>query len=86
MPEFVKALTVARNLRARKSGRFTACNLNMQAHYRTPVYIVERPTRHCGGRSALVANDRIGDDVIRLSYVVASVTVRPLISMTPSNL
>ena len=51
MPEvFLKALTVARNLHAGKPGRFTACNLDMQAHYRTRVNVVERPTRHSGGR------------------------------------
>jgi hypothetical protein len=51
MPEvFLKALTVARNLHAGTPGRFTACNLDMQAHYRTRVHVVERPTRHSGGR------------------------------------
>ena len=51
MPEvFLRALIVARNLQAGKPGRFTACNLDMQAHYRTRVNVVERPTRHSGGR------------------------------------
>jgi hypothetical protein len=51
MPEvFLKALTVARNLHEGKPGRFTACNLDMQLHYRSRVNVVERPTRTGGGR------------------------------------
>jgi hypothetical protein len=51
MPEvFLKALTVARNIHAGKPGRFTACNLDMQLHYRPRVNVVERPTRQSGGR------------------------------------
>jgi hypothetical protein len=51
MPEvFLKALTIARNLHDGKPGRFTACNLDMQLHYRTRVNVVERPTRSGGGR------------------------------------
>ena len=44
MPElFLEGLTVARNLHPGKPGRFTACKLDMQAHYRTRVNVVETP-------------------------------------------
>jgi hypothetical protein len=50
MPEvFLKALTVARNLGEGRPGRFTACDLDMQRHYRPRVNVVERPTRGSGG-------------------------------------
>jgi hypothetical protein len=50
MPEvFLKALTVARNLHAGRPGAFTACDLDMQRHYRPRVNVVERPTRSSGG-------------------------------------
>ena len=45
MPEvFLKALTVARNLNAGKPTGFTACDCDMQRHYRPRVNVVERPT------------------------------------------
>ena len=45
MPEvFLKALTVARNLNAGKPIGFTACDCDMQRHYRPRVNVVERPT------------------------------------------
>jgi hypothetical protein len=51
MPEvFLKALTVARNLHAGRPREFTACDLDMQRHYRPRVNVVERPTRSGGGR------------------------------------
>jgi hypothetical protein len=51
MPEvFLKALTVARNLNAGRPRGFTACDLDMQRHYRPRVNVVERPTRSGGGR------------------------------------
>jgi hypothetical protein len=50
MPEvFLKALTVARNLHEGRPRAFTACDLDMQRHYRTRVNVVERPTRSGGG-------------------------------------
>ena len=50
MPEvFVKALTIARNLNGGKPVDFTACDCDMQRHYRPRVNVVERPTLG-GGR------------------------------------
>jgi hypothetical protein len=50
MPEvFLKALTVARNLQGGKPKNFTACDCDMQRHYRPRVNVVERPTL-AGGR------------------------------------
>jgi hypothetical protein len=50
MPEvFLKALTVARNLSGGKPTGFTACDCDMQRHYRPRVNVVERPTL-AGGR------------------------------------
>ncbi len=50
MPEvFLKALTVARNLNSGKPTGFTACDCDMQRHYRPRVNVVERPTLG-GGR------------------------------------
>jgi hypothetical protein len=51
MPEvFLKALTVARNLGGGRPRRFSACDLDMQRHYRPRVNVVERPTRSGGGK------------------------------------
>lgn len=51
MPEvFLKALSVARNLHGGAPRDFTACDLDMQQHYRARVNVVERPTRSGGGR------------------------------------
>jgi hypothetical protein len=51
MPEvFLKALTVARNLHDGEPRGFTACDLDMNRHYRPRVNVVERPTRSGGGR------------------------------------
>lgn len=51
MPEvFLKALTVARNINGGRPRGFTACDLDMQRHYRPRVNVVERPTRSSGGR------------------------------------
>ncbi len=50
MPEvFLKALTVARNLNEGRPTGFTACDCDMQRHYRPRVNVVERPTLG-GGR------------------------------------
>ena len=50
MPEvFLKALTVARNVSEGRPRAFTACDLDMQRHYRPRVNVVERPTRSSGG-------------------------------------
>ncbi len=50
MPEvFLKALTIARNLNGGKPTGFTACDCDMQRHYRPRVNVVERPTL-AGGR------------------------------------
>lgn len=50
MPEvFLKALSIARNLHDGQPVRFTACDCDMQRHYRPRVNVVERPTRE-GGR------------------------------------
>lgn len=51
MPEvFLKALTVARNLNGGTPRGFTACDLDMNRHYRPRMNVVERPTRSGGGR------------------------------------
>ena len=51
MPEvFLKALTVARNLNGGAPRGFTACDLDMNRHYRPRMNVVERPTRSGGGR------------------------------------
>jgi hypothetical protein len=48
LPEvFLKALTVARNIRKRV-GRFTTANFDMIRHYRPSVNVVERPTLNDG--------------------------------------
>jgi hypothetical protein len=50
LPEvFLKALTIARNLNRGKPTEFTACDCDMQRHYRPRVNVVERPTLG-GGR------------------------------------
>jgi hypothetical protein len=50
MPEvFLKALTVCRNLNDGRPRAFTAVDLDMIAHYRPRVNVVERPTRTGGG-------------------------------------
>jgi hypothetical protein len=50
MPEvFLKALTIARNLHSGRPTDFTACDCDMQRHYRPRVNVVERPTL-AGGR------------------------------------
>ena len=50
MPEvFLKALTVARNLYGGRPTGFTACDCDMQRHYRPRVNVVERPTSGAGG-------------------------------------
>ncbi len=50
MPEvFLKALTIARNLHGGQPTGFTACDCDMQRHYRPRVNVVERPTLG-GGR------------------------------------
>lgn len=50
MPEvFLKALTIARNLHDGRPREFTACDCDMQRHYRPRVNVVERPTQ-TGGR------------------------------------
>jgi hypothetical protein len=50
MPEvFLKALTVARNVNDGQPRAFTTLDLDMIAHYRTRVNVVERPTRTGGG-------------------------------------
>jgi len=50
MPEvFLKALTVARNVNGGRPKNFTACDCDMQRHYRPRVNVVERPTL-AGGR------------------------------------
>jgi len=54
MPEvFLKALTVARNLHAGRPTDFTACDCDMQRHYRPRVNVVERPTQ-AGGRGIML--------------------------------
>jgi hypothetical protein len=50
MPEvFLKALSIARNLHGGRPTGFTACDCDMQRHYRPRVNIVERPTQGPGG-------------------------------------
>jgi hypothetical protein len=51
LPEvFLKALTMARNVGGRTEG-LTLVNMDFQAHYRTRVNLLERPSRECGGRA-----------------------------------
>jgi hypothetical protein len=50
MPEvFLKALTIARNVNDGRPRAFTTLDLDMIAHYRPRVNVVERPTRTGGG-------------------------------------
>jgi hypothetical protein len=50
MPEvFLKALTIARNLKERRPFNFTTCDLDMQRHYRPRMNVVIRPT-NAGGK------------------------------------
>jgi hypothetical protein len=50
MPEvFLKALSIARNLHDGRPTGFTACDCDMQRHYRPRVNVVERPTQGAGG-------------------------------------
>jgi len=50
MPEvFLKALTVCRNVNQGRPRAFTTVDLDMIAHYRPRVNVVERPTRTGGG-------------------------------------
>jgi hypothetical protein len=50
LPEvFLKALTIARNLHEGRPTGFTACDMDMQRHYRPRVNVVQRPTLE-GGR------------------------------------
>jgi hypothetical protein len=50
LPEvFLKALTIARNLHEGRPTHFTACDCDMERHYRPRVNVVERPTL-AGGR------------------------------------
>jgi hypothetical protein len=54
MPEvFLKALTIARNLHGGRPTGFTACDCDMQRHYRPRVNVVERPTLG-GGRGVQI--------------------------------
>jgi hypothetical protein len=49
MPEvFLKALTIARNLREGRPQNFVTCDLDMTRHYRPRVNVVQRPTMHSG--------------------------------------
>jgi hypothetical protein len=60
MPEvFLKALTVARNLHGGRPTDFTACDCDMQRHYRPRVNVVERPTLHGGRGIALTGHHEI---------------------------
>jgi hypothetical protein len=60
MPEvFVKALSVARNLNHGKPTGFTACDCDMQRHYRPRVNVVERPTQGGGYGIQLTAHHEL---------------------------
>jgi len=60
MPEvFLKALTIARNLGGGKPTGFTACDCDMQRHYRPRVNVVERPTRASGQGIQLTGHHEI---------------------------
>src|SRR5207249_1463421 len=60
MPEvFLKALTVARNLNGGKPKGFTACDCDMQRHYRPRVNVVERPTLASGRGVQLTGHHEI---------------------------
>jgi hypothetical protein len=51
LPEvFLKALTMARNVGGQTDG-MTLVNMDFQAHYRTRVNLLERPSRECGGQA-----------------------------------
>ena len=60
MPEvFLKALTIARNLNGGKPKNFTACDCDMQRHYRPRVNVVERPTQGGGKGVQLTGHHEI---------------------------
>jgi hypothetical protein len=60
MPEvFLKALTVARNLNGGAPTAFTACDCDMQRHYRPRVNVVERPTLGSGRGVQLTGHHEI---------------------------
>src|SRR6266699_1206882 len=60
MPEvFLKALTIARNLGGGKPTGFTACDCDMQRHYRPRVNVVERPTLASGRGIQLTGHHEI---------------------------
>jgi len=60
MPEvFLKALTIARNLNGGKPKNFTACDCDMQRHYRPRVNVVERPTLGSGRGIQLTGHHEI---------------------------
>jgi hypothetical protein len=60
LPEvFLKALTIARNLNGGKPTAFTACDCDMQRHYRPRVNVVERPTRAGGHGVQLTGHHEI---------------------------
>jgi len=60
MPEvFLKALTIARNLHGGKPKNFTACDCDMQRHYRPRVNVVERPTLASGRGIQLTGHHEI---------------------------
>jgi hypothetical protein len=60
LPEvFLKALTVARNLNAGRPRDFTACDCDMQRHYRPRVNVVERPTLGSGRGVMLTGHHEI---------------------------
>ncbi len=49
MPEvFLKALTIARNLKGGRPEEFVTCDLDMLRHYRPRMNVVQRPTMHSG--------------------------------------
>jgi hypothetical protein len=66
MPEvFVKALSISRNLHEGKPVGFTACDCDMQRHYRPRVNVVERPTQ--SGKAGVAGGAGAGSRGIQLT-------------------
>ena len=82
MPEvFLKALTVARNIHGGRPRGFTACDLDMQRHYRPRVNVVERPTRTGAGRGFQIT----GHHEILLPLLAWAIAERVNPSPSPQN-
>ena len=72
MPEvFLKALTIARNLGSGRPTSFVTCDLDMQAHYRPRVNVVERPTQGSGSGYQITGHHELMIPLLAWSVVEA---------------